>query len=102
MEIVGALEPTHVLGTIGSFPLQNHGTILKCTDEEGPAVITALPSPAPLYGTFSAVNVVLRNLDIRAHRRRQHRHRKHYPRPSLCRGAPCVAVCQGVVLPERQ
>jgi hypothetical protein len=65
VEIVGAREPTHVFGTIGSFPLQNHGTILKCTDEEGPAVITTLPSPAPLYGTFSAVNVVLRNLDIR-------------------------------------
>jgi len=65
VEIVGGRPPTHVFGTIGSFPLQDHGTILKCTDEQGPAVITALPSPASLYGGFSAVNVVIRNLDIR-------------------------------------
>lgn len=65
VEIVGAVEPTHVFGTIGSFPLQDHGTILKCTDEKGPAVVSAVPSPQSLYGGFSAVNVVLRNLDIR-------------------------------------
>lgn len=67
VEIVGALEPTPVFGTIGSFPLQDHGTILKCTEEKGPAVVTVLPSPKSeaIYADFSGVNVVLRNLEIR-------------------------------------
>lgn len=65
IEIVGACEPTHVFGTIGDFPLQNHGVIVKCLDETGPAVISAVASPDSLYGGFSAVNVVLKNLDVR-------------------------------------
>jgi Pectate lyase superfamily protein len=67
VEITGEHEPTHVFGTIGSFPLQNHGTILKCLDESGPAVISAAKSNQPLYGGFSAVNVVLKNLDVRTY-----------------------------------
>ncbi len=66
VEIAGASEPTHVFGTIGDFPLQNNGTIVKCLAENGPAVI-ALKSPASLYGGFSAVNVVLKNLDLRTY-----------------------------------
>jgi len=67
VEIIGESEPTHVFGTIGSFPLQNHGPILKCLAESGPAVISAAKSDKPLYGTFSAVNVVLKNLDVRTY-----------------------------------
>lgn len=65
VEIAGGTEPTPVFGTIGDFPLLNNGTILKCQAESGAAVISAQKSPASLYGGFSAVNVVLRNLDIR-------------------------------------
>lgn len=67
VEIAGASEPTHVFGTIGDFPLQNNGTIVKCLAETGTAVICAQKSPTPLYGGFSAVNVVIRNLDIRTY-----------------------------------
>jgi hypothetical protein len=67
VEIVGESEPTHVFGTIGDFPLQNHGTIVKCLAEKGPAVITVMKSPESLYGGFSAVNVVIKNLDIRTY-----------------------------------
>lgn len=38
---------------------------MKCLDETGPAVISAQKSPDSLYGGFSAVNVVLKKLDIR-------------------------------------
>ena len=38
VEIVGEGEPTPVFGTIGSFPLQNHGTIVKCLVENGKPV----------------------------------------------------------------
>ncbi len=65
VEIVGESEPTPVFGTIGNFPLQNHGTIIKCLDESGAAVISATKSPDSLYGGFSAVYVVVRNLDVR-------------------------------------
>lgn len=67
VEIVGEYEPTHVFGTIGSFPLRNEGTILKCLDETGPAVVAAEESDRSLYGGFSAVNVVLKNLDVRTY-----------------------------------
>jgi hypothetical protein len=67
VEIAGEREPTHVFGTIGSFPLQSHGTILKCLDASGPAVISVAKSEKPLYCGFSAVNVVLKNLDVRTH-----------------------------------
>lgn len=67
VEIVGESEPTPVFGTIGSFPLRNHGTIVKSLSETGPAVIYAMPSPQSLYGGFSAIYVVIRNLDVRTY-----------------------------------
>jgi hypothetical protein len=67
VEIVGESEPAPVFGTIGSFPLQNHGAIVKCLAESGAAVISADKSPNSLYGGFSAVCVVLRSLDVRTY-----------------------------------
>lgn len=67
IEIAGESEPTPVFGTIGSFPLQGNGTILKCLSESGPSVISAENTPGRLYGTFSGVNVVIRNLDVRTY-----------------------------------
>src|SRR6478672_10122146 len=67
VEIVGEGEPTPVFGTIGSFPLQNKGSIVKCLAESGAAVITAEKSSNSLYGGFSAVYVVIRNLDVRTY-----------------------------------
>lgn len=69
VEIVGETEPTPVFGTIGDFPLQNHGTIIKCLATEGSAVISAA-SPLEgqdLYGKFSAAYVILRNLEVRTY-----------------------------------
>lgn len=65
IEIVGESEPTPVFGTIGSFPPQNHGTIVKSLETSGPAVISA-PSGS-LYMGFSGVYVVIRNLDVRTY-----------------------------------
>ncbi len=65
IEIIGQSDPTPVFGTIGSFPLMNHGTIVKCLDEAGPAAISARRSEDSLYGGFSAVRVVIRNLEVR-------------------------------------
>ena len=65
VEIVGAKEPVPVFGTIGDFPLRNQGTIIKCVAETGPAVISAPRPAAALYGGFSAVFVILRDLDVR-------------------------------------
>jgi hypothetical protein len=67
VEIVGEGEPAPVFGTIGSFPLRDKGTIVKCLETSGAAVISASPSPQSLYGGFSAVYVVLRNLDVRTY-----------------------------------
>ncbi len=67
VEIVGQSEPTPVFGTIGAFPLQNNGTLIKSLSQTGPAVITASSSPESLYGRFSAVNVVIKNLDVRTY-----------------------------------
>jgi hypothetical protein len=64
VEIVGESEPTPVFGTIGSFPLQNNGTIVESLSQTGAAVISAGSSPNSLYGGFSAVNVVIRNLEV--------------------------------------
>jgi Pectate lyase superfamily protein len=64
VEIVGEREPTPVFGTIGSFPLMNHGTIVKCDSETGSAVISVSQATDSLYGGFSAVNVVLENLAL--------------------------------------
>lgn len=69
VEISGESEPAAVFGTLGNFPLQNRGTIIKSVATEGAAVISAA-SPPPgqaLYGSFSAVYVVLRNLDVRTY-----------------------------------
>ena len=67
VEIAGESEPTPVFGTIGNFPLQNHGTIVKCLETAGPAVISASRSAQSLYGGFSAVYVVIHNLDVRTY-----------------------------------
>jgi len=67
VEIIGESEPTPVFGTIGNFPLQNHGVIVKSLAESGKAVISADKAPNSLYGGFSAVYVVLRNLDVRTY-----------------------------------
>ena len=67
VEIAGDSEPTPVFGTIGSFPLLANGTIVKGLSKSGPAVISASPSPESLYGGFSAVNVVVKNLDVRTY-----------------------------------
>ncbi len=65
VEITGESEPALVFGTVGNFPLQNHGAIVKCLAQNGPAVISAARSPQSLYGGFSAVYAVLKNLDVR-------------------------------------
>jgi hypothetical protein len=67
VEIVGESEPTPVFGTIGSFPMQNNGVIVKCLDKSGAAVISASQSTNSLYGGFSAVYVVIRNLEVRTY-----------------------------------
>lgn len=65
IEIVGESEPTPVFGTIGNFPPQNHGTIVKSLETSGSAVISA-PSGS-LYMGFSGVYVVIRNLSVRTY-----------------------------------
>jgi hypothetical protein len=65
IEIVGQSEPPPVFGTIGSFPLQQKGTIVKCLATTGAAVISASPAANALYSNFSAVHVIIRNLDVR-------------------------------------
>ena len=67
VEIVGEGSPTPVFGTIGNFPLREKGTILKCLDRSGLAVISANASKNSLYGGFSAVHVVIENLDVRTY-----------------------------------
>lgn len=67
MEIVGASEPTPVFGTIGAFPFPRNGTILKCLESSGAAVISASNQPEKLYHSFSGVYVVLKNLDVRTY-----------------------------------
>lgn len=67
VEIVGESEPTPIFGTIGSCHLLNNGTIVKSLSETGPAVISARSSPNALYGGFSAVRVVIKNLDVRTY-----------------------------------
>jgi hypothetical protein len=69
VEIVGESEPTPKFGTIGSLPLQNNGTIVKCLAESGDAVIQAKPCSLNegFYGMFSAVTVNIKNLDVRTY-----------------------------------
>jgi hypothetical protein len=65
IEIVGESEPTPVFGTIGSFPPQNGGTIVKSPATSGAAVISA--TSGSLYSGFSGVYVVIRNLSVRTY-----------------------------------
>ena len=65
IEIIGESEPAKVWGTVGAFPLQQNGTIIKSLATPCAAVISASPSPNSVFGAFSAVHVVLRNLDVR-------------------------------------
>ena len=67
VEIVGEGEPTPVFGTIGNFPLRDKGSIVKCLETSGAAVISAKASPDSLYGGYSAVHVVIRDLDVRTY-----------------------------------
>lgn len=67
VEITGEIEPAPVFGTIGAFPLLNNGTIVKSLAKSGPAVISASGSTNSLYGGFSAVYVVIKNLDVRTY-----------------------------------
>lgn len=67
IEIVGESEPPPVFGTIGNFPLQKNGTIVQCLEQSGAAVISASSSANSLYGGYSAVHVVIRNLDVRTY-----------------------------------
>ena len=65
VEIVGEGAPTPVFGTVGAFPLRSAGTILKCLAESGAAALSAAESSDSLYGGFSAIHVVVRNLEVR-------------------------------------
>lgn len=67
IEITGESEPPVVWGTIGNFPLREQGTILKCLETSGAAVISASTAPNPLYAHFSGVHVVIRNLEVRTY-----------------------------------
>jgi hypothetical protein len=67
VEIVGESEPTPVFGTIGSTALPGNGTIVKSQSKSGPAVISASSSPKSPSGGFSAVSVIIRNLDVRTY-----------------------------------
>jgi hypothetical protein len=67
MEIVGESEPTPIFGTIGTIPFPKNGTIVKSLSKSGPAVIYADNKPEKLYMSFSGVNLVLRNLDVRTY-----------------------------------
>ena len=65
IEIVGQSEPPPVWGTIGSFPLRQKGTIIKSLATSGAAVISAASST--FYSSFSAVHVIIRDLDVRTY-----------------------------------
>ena len=65
IEIVGESEPPPVFGTIGNFPLRQKGTIIKSSATSGPAVISAVSSN--YYEGFSAIHVIIRNLDVRTY-----------------------------------
>ena len=67
VEIAGESAPTPVYGTIGAFPLMDHGAIVKDLDASGAAVISASSSPNAVYGDFSAVNVVIKDLEVRTY-----------------------------------
>ena len=66
VEIVGEREPSPVFGTIGTFPLLKNGSIVTCLSKSGAAVIS-LDSTNKVYGRFSGVYVVIKNLDVRTY-----------------------------------
>jgi hypothetical protein len=67
IEIVGESEPTPKFGTVGSVPLQNNGTIVKCLADSGDAVILAEASSDQHLWGFSAVTVNIKNLEVRTY-----------------------------------
>jgi hypothetical protein len=67
LEIVGESEPTPVFGTIGTFPYNNKGTIIKSLATSGSAVISVSSAPNPLYMQFSGVYVIIKNLEVRTY-----------------------------------
>ena len=67
IEIVGESQPAPVFGTIGSFPLLNNGSIVKCLSTSGPAVISATPDPASPYGNFSMFCAVIKDIEVRTY-----------------------------------
>jgi len=67
IRIEGESEPTPVFGTIGSFAYPQTGTVIKCMDQEGPAVIAAKNTPSRLYMSFSGVRVSIKNLNVRTY-----------------------------------
>lgn len=68
VEIVGEREPTPIFGTIGTAPLRNDGTIVRSLSRTGPAVVSAARCTTDsLYADFSAVHVVIRNLEVRTY-----------------------------------
>lgn len=64
LEIVGESQPASTFGTVGRFEIQNNNSIIKCAAEDGPAVISATPA-SPQAGSFSGVNVVIKDLEVR-------------------------------------
>ena len=67
IEIEGENEPTPIFGTIGAFKYSNTGTIIKCLDKQGPAVITALNRPGKIYSRFSGVYASFKNVEVRTY-----------------------------------
>ena len=67
IEIEGESEPTPIFGTIGAFKYSDTGTIIKCLDENGAAVITALNKPGRIYHQFSGVNASIKNIEVRTY-----------------------------------
>ena len=65
IEICGESAPTPIFGTIGLFPLSNHGAIVKSLDTTGEAVLSA--RSGSLYSGFSGVHEVIRNLEVRTY-----------------------------------
>jgi hypothetical protein len=67
IEIAGEGQPAPVFGTIGSIPLLNNGTIIKCLSATGPAVISAAPDPSASYGRFSMLCIIVKDIEVRTY-----------------------------------
>ena len=64
VEIVGVTEPMPRFGTVGTWPYRSNATsIVQSLSASGPAVITA----ASYGGGFSAVFMIIRNLEVRTY-----------------------------------